>query len=104
VDDRAAHAILEYGDLVATKKITITLPEDALERIRDFAKEMGMPLSTWIAQLVEHRVRVLEGQAAMRQWEAEHGEFSEEELAEARAELARVDAELGASSAPGSAA
>lgn len=92
--------ILEYGEDMATKKITITLPEDALARVREFAKEVGMPLSTWLAKMVEHRIRILEGQAAMREWETKYGAFTEEELAEARAELARVDAELRAARAP----
>jgi cytosine/adenosine deaminase-related metal-dependent hydrolase len=81
---------------VATKKITITLPEDALAAVRRFAKEKGMPLSTWIAQQVEHEIRCLEGLAAMREWEAEHGAFTEEEIAEADAILAKADAETHA--------
>lgn len=77
---------------MATKKITITLPEDFLERLREFAKEAGMPLSTWITQLVEHEIRVRVGLAAMREWEAEEGPLTEEEIAAADAIIAKADA------------
>jgi hypothetical protein len=75
-------------DLMATKKITITLPEDVLAYVRRFTKEMGMPISTWIAEMVEHEIRIREGLAAMREWDAEDGPTTEQERAAARAELA----------------
>lgn len=83
-------------DGVATKKITITLPEDILERLKGFAKEVGMPLSTWIAQTIEDEIRNREGLAAMREWEALDGPLTEEEIAEADAILAKADAEAAA--------
>jgi predicted transcriptional regulator len=85
-------AILEYGDFVATKKITITIPEDAVARLKEFAEETGVPLSTYIAQLVEHEIRIRDGLAALREWEAEDGPLTEEELAAARAELEKAAA------------
>jgi cytosine/adenosine deaminase-related metal-dependent hydrolase len=85
---------------VATKKITITLPEEYLEQAKELAKEAGLPLSTWIAQTVEHEARIQAGLAAMRDWEAEHGAFTEEEHAQAHAELAKADAELRAAHSP----
>jgi cytosine/adenosine deaminase-related metal-dependent hydrolase len=85
---------------VATKKITITLPEEYLEQAKGLAKEAGLPLSTWIAQTVEHEARIQAGLTAMREWEAEHGAFTEEELAQAHAELAKADAELRAAHSP----
>jgi cytosine/adenosine deaminase-related metal-dependent hydrolase len=85
---------------VVTKKITITLPEEYLEQAKQLAEEAGLPLSTWIAQTVEHETRIQAGLAAMREWEAEHGAFTEEELAQAHAELAKADAELRTAKAP----
>src|SRR5438552_2884811 len=85
-------------DLVATKKITITLPEDVLAYVQRFTKEMGMPISTWIAETVEHEIRIREGLAAMREWEAEHGAFTEEEIAWADAQIAAADAQHRADS------
>jgi hypothetical protein len=86
---------------VATKKITITIPEDAIARLRAFAKEVGMPLSTWITELVEHEIRIRDGLAAIREWEAVDGPLTEEEIAEADAIIAKADAEArGRASAP----
>ncbi len=90
--NHSAVAILEYGDHVATKKITITLPEDHLAQVRAFAKEQGMPLSTWLAKMVDHEIRIRKGLAAMREWELEDGPLTEEERAAARAELEKAAA------------
>jgi cytosine/adenosine deaminase-related metal-dependent hydrolase len=91
---------------VVTKKITITLPEEYLEQAKQLAEEAGLPLSTWIAQTVEHEMRIQAGLAAMREWEAEDGALTEEELAAARAVLAKADAAARAAArkAPGTAA
>jgi len=85
---------------MATKKITITLPEEALEQVRELARKAGLPLSTWIAQKLEHEARIQAGLEAMREWQEEHGAFTEEELVQAREELAKADAELRAARAP----
>lgn len=77
---------------MATKKITITLPEEYLEQARNLAKEAGLPLSTWIAKTVEHEARIQAGLAAMREWDAEDGPLTEEELVAAAIEIAKADA------------
>ena len=92
---------------MATKKITITLPEEHVDRAKELAMEAGLPLSTWIAQIVEHEARIQAGLAAMREWDAEEGPLTEEELAEAKAVWAKADAEAHARAArkkPGTAA
>jgi predicted transcriptional regulator len=76
---------------VATKKITITLPEDTLARLRESAAASGIPLSTYIAQVTEHHARIEAGLAEMREWEAEHGEFTDEERASVAAEIAGAE-------------
>ena len=77
---------------MTTRKITITIPEDAVARLKDFAEEVGMPLSTYIAQLVDHEIRIRQGLAAMREWDLEEGPLTEVELAEADAIIAEADA------------
>ena len=79
---------------MVTKKITITLPEESLEQAKHLADRAGLPLSTWITKVVEHKARIEAGLEAMREWEAEHGEFTEEELALADARIAAADAQL----------
>jgi cytosine/adenosine deaminase-related metal-dependent hydrolase len=79
--------------VVATRKITITLPEEDLEQVKELARKAGLPLSTWIAQTLEHDARIQAGLEAMREWQDEHGVFTEEELAWADAQIAAADAQ-----------
>ena len=57
------------------------------------AKEAGVPLSHLVASAAERELRLRAGRAVVREWQAEHGVFTPEELAAARAELAAADAE-----------
>jgi hypothetical protein len=82
---------------MTTRKVTITLPEDVLERIRALAAEEGLPLSTYLRGVAEHHARVQDGLAGLREWEAEEGPLTEEERARARAEIACADAIIVAS-------
>ncbi|MGH8908825.1 MAG: hypothetical protein ACRD0K_20605 [Egibacteraceae bacterium] len=77
---------------MATRKVTITLPEDILGRIRALAAEQGLPLSTYLTRVAEHHARVQDGLAGLREWEAEEGSLTVEERDRARAEIARADA------------
>jgi cytosine/adenosine deaminase-related metal-dependent hydrolase len=79
---------------VASKKITITLTEEQVERAKEHARQAGLPVSTWVARVLEHEERRQDGLAAIAEWEKENGPITPEELAEARAEWARADAEL----------
>ncbi|GAA5174164.1 hypothetical protein GCM10023321_77430 [Pseudonocardia eucalypti] len=76
---------------MAAKKVTITLPEQLAERLAQRAREAGIPFSTWIAQAAEERARIEDGQAAMAEWTRDEGPLTDDELAEAAAELARAD-------------
>ena len=85
---------------MATRKITITLPEETLERVAALARAEGIPLSTYIARMAEHRARIEDGLAAMREWELEHGPPSHEAqqwLADQLARLAEESALAGES-------
>lgn len=79
---------------MAAKKITITLSEEQVDRLKERAREAGLPVSTLIAQVLDHDARIHDGLAAIAEWEKENGPLTPEELAEARAEWARADAEL----------
>jgi len=79
---------------MASKKITISLPEDLVEEIRKWSDAEGTPLSAWVAQAAKNRARIEDGKAAMREWEELEGPFTPEELAAADEKLARADAEM----------
>ena len=79
---------------MATRKVTITLDEGLVEAMTDVARETGVPLSRLIASAAEREMRLHLGRAAVAEWQAEHGAFTPEELAAARAELAAADLEV----------
>ena len=78
---------------MATRKVTITLDEDLVAALAVAAREGGVPLSRLIASAAEREMRRRIGQAAVAEWEAEHGAFTPEELAAARGEMAAADNE-----------
>jgi predicted transcriptional regulator len=73
--------------------VTITLDEDLVAAMAVAARQTGIPLSRLIASAAEREMRRRIGLAAVAQWETEHGAFTPEELAAARAELAAADNE-----------
>ena len=78
---------------MASKKVTITLDEDLLEALSAEAREEGMPLSRLVASAAEQELRRRIARRVLEEWEAEHGAFTPDELAAARAEIAAADAE-----------
>jgi predicted transcriptional regulator len=78
---------------MAARKVTITLDEDLLEAMAGMARDTDVPLSRLIASAAEREMRRRIGMAAVAKWEAEHGAFTPDELAAARAEMAAADSE-----------
>lgn len=78
---------------MATRKLTITLDERLLDELNAVAQEEGVPLSRLVASAAEHELRLRIAQKEMADWEAEHGAFTPDELATAKAEMAAADAE-----------
>jgi len=77
---------------VATKKVTITIPEETHAKASALAKKAGLPFSTWLAETAEHEVRVQEGLEAMREWENQNGAFTDAEVTWAESQLTEADA------------
>ncbi|GAA1816150.1 hypothetical protein GCM10009682_41340 [Luedemannella flava] len=73
--------------------MTITLPDDLADALAAEARSTGIPVSRLIASAAESELRRRIGRQVVREWEAEHGSFTPEELAAVRAELAAADAE-----------
>jgi hypothetical protein len=87
---------------MATRKVTVTLPDELVDALGVAAREDGVPLSRLVASAAERELRRRIGQQLITEWQAEHGAFTAEELAAARAEMASADAE--ALGVPGKAA
>jgi hypothetical protein len=83
---------------MATRKVTITLADELVEALGVAAREDGIPLSRLVAGAAERELRRRIGQHLIVEWQIEHGAFTADELAAARAEMAAADAEaLGVS-------
>ncbi|KAA2248874.1 ribbon-helix-helix protein, CopG family [Solihabitans fulvus] len=79
---------------MVTKKVTITLPEEVVEKVSELARSAGLPVSTYLTRLAEHHIRVNDGLAAMREWEAEYGAPSAEAEAWLADHIKRIDMEM----------
>lgn len=87
-------AIPWYGESMATRKITITLPDQLIDALGDAAEQDGIPLSRLIAGAAETELRRRGARKVIQDWQTEHGAFTAGELAAARAEMAAADLEL----------
>lgn len=65
-------------------KLAITVDPDVHAGVVAAAAAEGVSVSAWITAAARHALRLREGLAAVAEWEAEHGEFTREELAAAR--------------------
>jgi hypothetical protein len=68
---------------MAMHKLSITLPAELAEMVRQQAEEEDTSVSAVIADVLGHRARQLAGEEAVRWFEEEEGPFTPEELAEA---------------------
>jgi post-segregation antitoxin (ccd killing protein) len=78
---------------MATRKVTITLDEKLADALSSAARDAGIPLSRLIASAAEREMRLSFGRRVLAEWQEEHGAFTPEELAAARAEIAAADLE-----------
>ena len=69
-----------YRRCMSVKKLSIALDESVAAGAAEAAERHGVSLSAWL-DAAARRALVLEaGLGAVRDWEAEHGELSAEEL------------------------
>ena len=76
---------------MAVEKLSISLDEHAVTAARRAAEAAGLSLSAWLSRAALREAHLEDGLAAVAEYEAEHGAFTPEELAEAD----RVLDELG---------
>lgn len=69
-------------------KIAITVDPDVHDGIVAAAEVDGMSVSAWITDAAAKELRRRDGLAAIAEYEAEHGGFTAEELADARLRVA----------------
>ena len=71
-------------------KRSISLPDELDAAIETSARLEAKSVSAWIAAVSEPATKRTIGLAAIAEWEAEHGAFTDDELAEGRAWVDRV--------------
>lgn len=76
-------------DGMATKKYTVTLPEELAEEIRSQVGPGGF--SRYVTQAVERQRERERLHEAVDWWESEYGSVTEEELAAAEAERREIE-------------
>lgn len=76
-------------------KLAITVDADVHDRVIDAAASEGVSVSAWMTSAARRALLVRDGLAAIAEWEAQHGPFSDAELAAART---RVAGQLGSTS------
>jgi hypothetical protein len=69
-------------------KLAITVDPDVRDRVVAAAKHEGISVSAWMTAAARQALLVRDGLAAVAEWEAEHGTFTEAELNAARRRVA----------------
>jgi len=69
-------------------KLAITVDPDVHDRVIEAAAQEGVSVSAWMTSAARRALLVRDGLAAVAEWEAEHGAFSEAELVAARERMA----------------
>jgi hypothetical protein len=69
-------------------KIAITVTRQIHDMVVAAAKAEGVSVSAWLTEAARRRLLLEDGLVAVREFELEYGAFTEEELAEARRQLA----------------
>ena len=76
-----------YDAVMKVDKLSISFPPDLGDGVRAAAARQGVPVSSWLAEAAAAKLRSQSLGEFLDEWEAEHGAFSEEELAQAAADL-----------------
>ena len=66
---------------MTVKKLSVALEEAVAEAAASAAERHGVSLSAWLNAAAVRALVLEEGLAAVRAWEAEHGELTAQELA-----------------------
>ena len=76
--------------MAVRKKRSISIPPELDAEIAAAAEAAGMSYSAWVAQTARKEFVIRAGLEAVSQYEAEHGPFNPDEIAEADEWAARV--------------
>lgn len=69
-------------------KLAITVDPDVHDGVLEAAQAEGVSVSAWMTNAARRALLARDGLAAIAEWEAEHGAFTDAELAAARRRVA----------------
>jgi hypothetical protein len=75
---------------MAVRKLSVALNDDVAEAAARAAEREGLSLSAWLNHAAENELALERGLEGVREFEAEHGELTAEQLAAADRILDRV--------------
>lgn len=84
---------------MTVSKRSVSLDDSVAERVERAAEEGGVSFSSWLSAAAEDKLLLREGMHGVREWEAEAGALTTEELAAGEALLDRLLGERTAESA-----
>ena len=68
-----------YDWLVAVEKLSVSVEPALARRMRAAASARGRSLSAFVAEAVEHRLKLEAAEQLLGEWEAEHGAVTDVE-------------------------
>lgn len=75
---------------MAVRKLSVALDDEVAARVVRAAERAGVSVSAWLNHAAENELVIEAGLDAVREWEADHGLLTAEELAAADVLLDRV--------------
>ncbi len=75
---------------MAVKKLSVALDATVAAQVALAAERAGVSVSAWLNHAAANELSIEAGLDAVREWEADHGELTPEELAAADSLLDRV--------------
>lgn len=75
---------------MTVSKRSVSLDDLVAERVERAAEEDGVSFSSWLSAAAEDKLLLREGMRGVREWEAEAGALTTEELAAGEALLDRL--------------
>ena len=73
-------------------KLAVTVDADVHAKVLEAAEAEGTSISAWITAAARRALLARDGLAAVTEWEADHGAFTEAELEAARSRIERTAA------------
>lgn len=71
--------------VMGVTKRSISLDDSVAARVEQAAEEDGLSFSAWLSKAADKQLRLREGMQGVREWEAEAGPLTPEEIAEGEA-------------------